>query len=134
MLRSLELKDYMSTQPVRVKPEDEILNAVQQLLAHKASGACVIDDGGYLVGVLSELDCLRAILSPIYNERPQVGKVEEFMTKEVITVNLHDNVVDVAKDMLEQSHRRRPIVDSNGLLIGQVSCRQLLSAVANFAS
>lgn len=94
----------------------------------------MVDDGGHLIGVLSELDCLRAILSSVYNEVPRVGKVSEYMTKEVISVKTTDNIVDVARDMLEHKHRRRPVIQENGLLIGQVTCRHLLRAVKEFVA
>ncbi len=134
MLRSVEVKDYMLTDPVKVKAEDNIFDAVHWLLAYKVSGVCVVNEGGYLVGVLSELDCLRAILSSVYNEDPGVGSVGEFMTKEVVSVKMSDNIVDVARDMLEHKHRRRPVIQDDGLLIGQVTCRQLLRAVKEFAT
>lgn len=133
MLRSVEMKDYMLTNPVKVKADDDVFEAIHQLLVYKVSGACVVDDGGHLVGVLSELDCLRAILGSVYNESP-VGKVGAFMTKEVISVKMTDSIVDVASDMLKHKHRRRPVIQDDGLLIGQVTCRQLLRAVKEFAA
>ena len=133
MLRSVEMKDYMLTNPVKVKADDDVFEAIHQLLVYKVSGACVVDDGGHLVGVLSELDCLRAILGSVYNDSP-VGKVGEFMTKEVISVKMTDSIVDVASDMLKHKHRRRPVIQDDGLLIGQVTCRQLLRAVKEFAA
>ena len=133
MLRSVELQDYMLHNPVRVRPDDNVYDAIHEIMVHKVSGACVVDDNNYLLGVLSELDCLRAVLSSVYNESP-VGLVKEFMTEEVISVKLHDNIVDVAADMLEHKHRRRPVIQDDGKLIGQVTCRQLLRAVKEFAA
>ena len=133
MLRSVELKDYMLHNPVRMNPDDSVYDAIHQILVFKVSGVCVVGDNDQLLGVLSELDCMRAILSAVYNELP-VGSVSEFMTKEVISVKMHDNIVDVAQDMLEHKHRRRPVVDDEGRLIGQVTCRQLLRAVKEFSS
>jgi len=70
---------------------------------------CVVDEHDILIGVLSEMDCLRAILSSVYNESPAVGEVSEFMTREVISVSLHDSIVDVANDMLKHKHRRKGV-------------------------
>ncbi len=132
MLRSVQMKDYLSVNPIKVDADAEIFQAINLLTAHRVSGLCVVDDRGHLVGVLSELDCLRAILSAVYNKSP-VGKVGEFMTKEVITAKMTDSIVDIASDMLEHKHRRRPVVQEDGLLVGQVTCRQLLGAVKEFA-
>ncbi|RBP48618.1 CBS domain-containing protein [Arenicella xantha] len=133
MLRSVQMKDYMLANPVKVKPSDDVFEAIHQLLVYRVSGVCVVDDTDKLVGVLSELDCLRAILSSVYNKNP-VGKVSEYMTKEVISVKLQDNIVDVATDMMLHKHRRRPVISDDGTLIGQVTCRQLLRAVKDFAA
>jgi len=132
-LQSVEMKDYMLSNPVKIKGDTNVFDAIHEILAYKVSGVCVVDDNDHLIGVLSELDCLKAVLSAVYNESP-VGNAEEFMTKDVISVKLNDNVVDVASDMLKYKHRRRPVIQDDGRLIGQVTCRQLLRAVKEFAS
>jgi len=131
MLRSVELEDYMLYNPIKVNVNGDIYDAVNEILNHKISGVCVVDDENNLVGVLSEIDCLRAILSSIYNEGA-VGKIREYMTTDVISASPHEDIVDVATDMLKHKHRRRPVIE-NGKLIGQISCRQLLGAVKRFA-
>ena len=133
MLRSVELKDYMLHDPVKMRADDDVFEAIHKILIYKVSGVCVVDEHNVLTGVLSELDCLKAILSGVYNESPCAGKVEEYMTRDVITVGLYDSIVDVANDMLKQKHRRRPVLDDDGKLVGQVTCRQLLQAVKEFA-
>ena len=134
MLRSVELKDYIFDEPVKMKAEDDVFEAIHKILIYKVSGICVVDDHNVLIGVLSELDCLKAILSSVYNEAPQTaGKIKEYMTSSVFTVGLHDNIVDVAADMLEHKHRRRPVIDEEGKLVGQVTCRQVLRAVKEFS-
>ncbi|MFT4635277.1 MAG: CBS domain-containing protein [Arenicella sp.] len=134
MLRSVDMQDYMLSNPAKIKADTDVFEAIHQILIYKVSGLCVVNDSGILIGVLSEMDCLKAILSAVYNETPAVGIVSDFMTKEVISVSLHDNIVDVANDMLKHKHRRRPVVDQNGRLVGQVTCRQLLRGVKEFVS
>ena len=133
MLRSVDIQDYMLSNPIKISPETEVYEAIHQILTHKVSGVCVIDETNTLLGVLSEMDCLRAILSSVYNDSP-VGTAEEFMTKDVISVSTRDNIVDVANDMLTHKHRRRPVVDDNNKLIGQITCRQLLHGVKEFVT
>ena len=131
MLQSVNLRDYMLTNPVRVKPDDNILDAMQVIIDNKISGVCVVDADSNLVGILSELDCLRAALGATYNNS-SVGLVREHMTGDnLLVANPDENILDVAQDMLIKKHRRRPVVE-NGRLIGQITCRQLLSAVKKF--
>ena len=131
MLQSVNLRDYMLTNPVKVKPDDSVLDAMQVILDNKISGVCVVDLDGNLVGILSELDCLRAALGATYNNTG-VGLVQDHMTGDnLLVAHPEENILDVAQDMLLKKHRRRPVVE-NGRLIGQITCRQLLSAVKKF--
>lgn len=132
MLRSVDLKDYMLHDPVKVRVDDDVFEAIHRILINKISGVCVVDEDDLLVGVLSEMDCLNAILSAVYNESMYAGPVKQFMTPEVVTVRETDNIVDVASDMLRHKQRRRPVIDSDGKLVGQVTCRQILRAVKEF--
>jgi CBS domain-containing protein len=131
MLRSVDISDYMNCRPAKVYADDTLFEAIDIITTHHLSGLCVVDHEEMLVGVLSEMDCLRAILTATYNNTVDIGTVRDVMTPEVITCNLHDNLVDVANDMISKGHRRRPVVDK-GRLIGQVSCRQLLRVVSTF--
>jgi len=133
MLKSVNLRDYMLLNPVKVKPDDNILDAVQVIIDNKISGVCVVDVEGNLVGILSELDCLRAVLSATYNESG-IGLVREYMaTDNLVVAHPDEDIVNVAQDMLLKNKRRRPVVE-NGKLIGQITCRQLLNAVKRFRS
>lgn len=134
MLRSIELKDYMQLDPVKMREDEDIFAAINNILINKVSGICIVDDNDKLIGVLSEIDCLRAILSSVYNKAPYVGEIKDYMTTEVISVRITDNIVDIASDMLKHKHRRRPVIDDDGTLIGQISCRALLRAVKEFSA
>jgi len=131
MLKSVGLRDYMITNPIKVKEEDNLLDTMKIIIDNKVSGVCVIDENKTLVGMLSEMDCLAALLKSTYNN-VGVGLVKEYMTKEnIIVAHPGDDILNVAQDMLLKKHRRRPVVE-DGKLVGQVSCRQLLTAVNNF--
>ena len=133
MLRSVSLRDYMLPHPVRVKSDDSILDAVHVIIDKKVSGVRVVDEQDNMVGILSELDCLRAVLGSIYNNT-DVGKVRDYMASDnLVVANPNEDIVDVAQDMLTKNKRRRPVVE-NGKLVGQITCRQLLRAVQNFNS
>jgi len=48
-----------------------------------------------------------------------------------VVAHPNEDIVSVAQDMLMKNKRRRPVVE-DGKLIGQITCRQLLSAVMGF--
>ncbi|MFT6735223.1 MAG: CBS domain-containing protein [Polaribacter sp.] len=131
MLQSVDLRDYMITNPIKVKEDDNLLDTIKIIIDNKVSGVCVINEKKVLVGLLSEMDCLAAILASTYNNIG-VGLVSEYMTKEnIVVAHPSDDIINVAQDMLLRKHRRRPVIE-DGKLVGQVSCRQLLTAVNKF--
>ncbi|PCJ91801.1 MAG: protein-inosine monophosphate dehydrogenase [Porticoccaceae bacterium] len=123
----------MLTNPVKVNADADLFDAIESILEYKISGMCVVDEHNHLVGMLSEMDCLKAILSAMYNEETSVGPVREFMTTELFSVSPHADIVDVAQEMLKRGFRRCPVVQ-DGRLVGQITCRQLLRAVEEFSS
>jgi CBS domain-containing protein len=133
MLQSVNLRDYMLLNPVKVREDDNVLEAMQVIIDNKISGVCVIDTEETLVGILSELDCLRAVLSATYNDSG-VGRVKDYMASDnLVVAHPNEDIVDVAQDMLLKNKRRRPVVE-DGKLVGQITCRQLLTAVKKFQS
>ena len=131
MLKSVNLRDYMQTNPVRVRPQDNALDAMQVIIDNKISGVCVVDGEGNLVGILSEMDCLRAVLGAVYNNG-SIGTVSDYMAADnLVVAHPEEDIVDVAQDMLQKNKRRRPVVE-DGKLVGQITCRALLSAVKEF--
>jgi len=132
MTKSVTVSNYMLAKPITVKPGMNIQEAAQKILEHKVSGVAVVDDDNNLVGMLSELDCLQAIVNAVYNGgTPGAALVEDVMTKDVEVNKPGDDIIGVASAMLDHKQRRRPVVE-NGKLIGQVTCRQLLSALNDF--
>ena len=85
MLHSIKAKDYMTANLVTLSPDTSVMEAIRILLDKGISGAPVVDKMGRLVGLLSEKDCMRvATHAGYYGEAG--GKVSEFMSPEVITV------------------------------------------------
>ncbi|MBO6555626.1 MAG: CBS domain-containing protein [Pseudomonadales bacterium] len=123
------IERYLAEQDVRVTADMNVYEASQAILEKKASGASVVDADGKLIGVLSELDCLRAMVTSVYNgSDPGGALVGDIMTTEVEVADAGDDIIQVATSMLENKRRRRPVV-KDGKLIGQISCRQILRAV-----
>ena len=98
MLHSVSLRDYMLPHPVKVKADANMLEAMQIIIDNKISGLCVVDDTNNLVGILSELDCLRAVLSATYN-KTSVGPVREHMASDnLVVAHPDEDIVDIAQD------------------------------------
>ena len=133
-MRSLKISDHLITNPVKIASTATIGEAARTIIDNKVSGVIVVDENDEVEGMLSELDCLKSLLTEIYNEG-QVGK--ELVTTEMSTPVTYskpeEDIISVAQSMLDQKQRRRPVIE-NGKLIGQITCRQLLSAIMAFGS
>ncbi len=131
MLKSIKVRDYMTTHLVTFKPDTDLYSAINLLLEHRISGAPVVDEQGNLIGLLAETDCLRGILSGAYFEETG-GLVGSCMNAKVESVSPDTSVIEVAERLLRGGHRRLPVVEE-GRLLGQVSCHDVLLAVKEFA-
>jgi len=129
--KSVVVKDYMARTLVTFKPETDVLDAVHELVKHRIAGAPVVDDAGNLLGMLSELDCLRIALHAGYHG-DWGGPVSEFMSDGVETVDGEMSIIDLAQVFLDTKFRRFPVVERNRL-IGQISRRDVLRALEHLA-
>lgn len=127
------ISEFMIENPICVNPAMNVYEAAHEILTNQVSGVTVVDENGKLVGMLSELDCLQAIVTSVYNGADPGGAlVSDIMTAEVEVNDPEDEILAVAKSMLDHKHRRRPVV-KDGVLQGQLTCRQILKAVTDFA-
>ena len=62
------VNDCMRRQPLTIRPEANLVEAVELIVQHRLTGLSVTDEVGQVQGVLSEIDCLRGILASIYND------------------------------------------------------------------
>ncbi|MFZ2290616.1 MAG: CBS domain-containing protein [Halopseudomonas yangmingensis] len=130
MLKSVKVRDYMITDLVTFKADTDLFKAIDVLIERRISGAPVVDDEGHLLGLLSESDCLRGILSGSYFEEAG-GRVESVMTCGVETVDAAADIVKAAEHFIHRGRRRLPVLE-DGRLVGQISRRDILRAVQHF--
>jgi CBS domain-containing protein len=113
-MQSIKVKDYMSSNILSFKPEDSVIDALRKLIKAGRSGGPVLDNEGTLVGVLSELDCLKeALLGGYYQEAGD--RVADHMTKEPDCVQHNDDIIACA-DLFIKGRRRLPVLDGEKLV------------------
>ena len=124
--------DIMRRKLVTLSPETPVMDAVASLLKHSISGAPVVDRSDRLLGILSELDCTNHLVHCIVNNEP-VGFVQDLMTQELQTVGPDATLLTLAHHFNEIRIRRLPVVNDEGMLLGQVSRRDLMKALHDAA-
>ncbi len=104
------------------------LSDIASFAKNKISGGPVLDDNGFLVGIISEADCMKQISESRYFNQPILDKsVERFMTKNVETIP-HDMTIFDAAGIFDRHNRRRLPVMKDGILVGQISRKDIVVA------
>lgn len=120
--------DYMTRKLVNFSPDQSILEVMEAFAKHKISGGPVLDDNGFLVGIISEADCMKQISESRYFNQPILDKsVEKYMTREVQTIP-HDMSIFDAAGVFDKHNRRRLPVMKDGILVGQISRKDIVIA------
>jgi len=130
-LKSCLVRDYMAGHLVTFKPDMDVMDAIHRLVKHRIAGAPVVDDKGDLVGMLSELDCMKVALNAGYYG-DWGGPVADYMSTSVESVDAEMNIVDLAQKFLDSGFRRFPVLRNNRL-VGQISRRDALRALSELA-
>jgi CBS domain-containing protein len=127
MLANLTVREHMTANPVVFSPDMDVFAAIRELVSHKITGAPVVDGKGKLVGVFSELDCMKVTLSAAYHE-DMPGKIREFMTTDFKAVDGETSIAEVADMFMKSNLRHFPVVEE-GHLIGVISRMDILKAL-----
>ncbi|WP_030440527.1 CBS domain-containing protein [Actinoplanes subtropicus] len=133
----MRAKDVMSSPVHTVKQTTTVESAAQLITAKAVTALPVIDDGGRLVGMVSESDLLwhRVPSDPTAHlRRPDTdpadrpGMVVEVMSPYPVTTRPDADLAEVAEQMLEHDVRSMPVLDA-GAVVGIISRRDILRAM-----
>ncbi|HOA16981.1 MAG TPA: IMP dehydrogenase [Fervidobacterium sp.] len=109
--------------PVTIHPDDSILNALKLMAEYRIGGFPVVDDNGYLVGLLTNRD--------VRFETDVSKKVKNLMTKREKLIVGHPGIsLESAKEILHENRiEKLPIVDKDNKLIGLITIKDVLSVI-----
>jgi len=129
-MRSVKARDYMRGKLVTFTPDMDYFNAIETLLKFKISSAPVLDDIGHVVGQLTDANCLKSIMAGSYYDEVG-GRVRDYMNTDFKSISPNADVVDVVDLLVEMGRAALPVVE-DGMLVGQLSCSDVLKAVYEF--
>ena len=144
----MKVRDLMTSPAVVIGGDASFDEIVGVLLDNDVSGVPVVDDRGRLIGMVTEADLLsregygsrrRQPLGlvaeylrghdPQWVRKAAGQRARELMCHVVITASPDDDIGVVARTMLEEHHKRLPVVD-DGHVVGVISRQDLLAAHA----
>jgi CBS domain-containing protein len=120
----MAIGDVMRTRVVSVDAAETARVAVLRMLEEQV-GSIAVTEGGRLVGIFTERDVLR-----LAGEAADLDAVpvSEVMTRNPLTVDAREGVLEAAKLMGERRIRHLPVVEGEHLL-GMVGIRDLLGSI-----
>ena len=121
--------DIMVKEVLTVEKNDTIEEAVMKMNMKKV-GAIIVTDLGVPVGIFTERDILRNVV--LQSLQVKHDKVVSVFTPRLVTIDSTANVKEAAKRMIEGGFRHTP-VSKDGKIVGMVSARDVLIALADLA-
>ncbi|MGB3757938.1 MAG: CBS domain-containing protein [Rivularia sp. (in: cyanobacteria)] len=150
MLKSIA--EVMTREPITVKAETPLREAIKILAEKRISGLPVVDDAGNLIGIISETDLMwqQAGVTPpayfmifdsvIYLKNPleyerelhkALGQtVGEVMSEKPVTISPDKPLREAAKIMRDRKIHRLPVVDDSEKIIGMLSLSDIIRDMA----
>ncbi|MEM3795484.1 MAG: CBS domain-containing protein [Thermoprotei archaeon] len=134
MPRTIEARarDIMSSPPVTAKASSTLREAAEKMWSEKVGSVIVVDDEGYLLGILTERDIVFAAAKGLFEASEKKPTVESVMTKNVVTVNENSSIAQVAQLMSEFNIKHIVVMSQEGRPIGVVSLRDMLDVGFEF--
>ena len=122
-----KIEDIMTKDVITVNKETTIQEAIRIIVENNITGLPVVNKKMQLVGIISEKD----VLTLLYNVGNRTGKVEEFMTRTVVSFDMEDNIVDVCDCLVNNHFRRVPIVTgSKKTLVGIITRKNIVQRIS----
>ena len=123
---SMVAADIMVTRLVTLSPNTDVFKGIDTLVKNKISGAPVVDSDRRLLGVFSEKCCMHVLMDAVYDGLP-TNHVGAFMDTEPLSVQEDTSMMTLANCFMI-TPRRRVQVLRDGILVGQISRRDVIKA------
>ena len=101
----------MISNPVTILKDETVGRALALMAEYKIGGIPVVNDGGYLVGIVTNRD--------LRFQRNMGARIEDVMTKENLITTSRSTNLEEAADILQQHKiEKLPVVDKDNKLVG----------------
>jgi len=97
-----------------------------KLMAEKKIGSLIVIEDGQVVGIFTERDYARKVGPERRN--PEDTRIEEVMTRELITIDLNKTVNECMALMTDNHIRHLPVMD-DGRLVGIISAGDVVKDI-----
>ncbi len=111
----------MISNPVTIRKGSTVGNAMALMAEYKIGGIPVVDEGGYLVGIVTNRD--------LRFQREMDKQIDDVMTKEHLITTSRSTNLETAADILQQYKiEKLPVVDKDNKLVGLLTYKDITKA------
>jgi len=122
MSRVADILGDKGREVLTIEGEATVFQAIEKMVAANV-GALLVDDGGGVIGIMTERDYLRRVTLQGRDEKET--PVREVMTSPVIYVTPETEIEECMALMTERRIRHAPVVDGEAL-VGMISIGDLV--------
>ena len=129
----LRVADVMTIDPITVPMDATIERAEDLMRRNRVTGLPVVDEGGRLVGVISQTDILYLdvpAVQALIRHRERGVRVGEVMSAPPVTIDAGASARDAAIRMHDQHIHRLVAIDDHGRPAGVISAMDFVALVA----
>ena len=141
----LLVKDLMTTAPVQAHLDFTARTVLEIMLDRNLKALPVVDDFGCPVGIVTTSDLVKVgmpVRTGLFLQLPEAERtaflskaegltVTKVMTKVPLVVTEGSRASHAVHLMVEKHHKRLPVIDANGRLVGMISRIDLMKAVSS---
>jgi len=115
---SMKVNEVMKRRVITIESARTAADAAKKM-TENGIGCLVVTKEGKIAGIVTERDMVIRVITQ--NLDPKKVKIEEFMTRNVVTYPPDASISDVIQAMSRHRIRRVPVVDNRGRLVGIVT-------------
>jgi len=134
MAHQVRVRDFMTREPVTLRQDDLLRQAVEVVMVRRIRHIPVLEEGGALVGIVTDRDVQGTLPSPLSAAAPEeyealleTTPLARIMTRGVITVGADDLVAEAVETLLADRIDGLPVIEG-GRVVGIFTVRDALRA------
>lgn len=133
--RSLTVRQYMTSDPITLKPEDSLMRALELMRLRSIRRVPLVLDGAFM-GLLVEGDLKRAEPSMLTNSQEEFTRVMEetpisrIMIKNPMTIQPDAPLLEAAEMLFTTKYGALPVVE-NDTLVGILTDNDMMRALVD---